>query len=186
MKTEIEKAKLEFVLPAASKNDVRDRMNCIYFDKVHNRIVASNGHILAVARHDLKSLDRSILVDAKTVRAAIKSNKSDQYIELDSKARMLGGVSFADRTIGYYSIDGQLPQNVEQTGEAAGFDFEYLTIAQKAFKKVVGGKFCHFAQNGEDNPAYITQEGLPDLLYIIMPVGGLIGLAEDNIFLESK
>jgi DNA polymerase III sliding clamp (beta) subunit (PCNA family) len=183
MKIEINRSKLEFVLPAASKNDARERMNCVYFDKEHNRIVASNGHILAVAKHDLKSLDRSMLIDAKAAKEALQNNKKEQYIELDSKAEVLGGVSFINKEIGYYDIDSNLPQNVEQTGEAAGFNFEYLTIAQKAFKKVVGERSCNFAQNGE-KPAYITQKGLPDLLYVVMPLRESTGLAKDNFFRE--
>jgi DNA polymerase III sliding clamp (beta) subunit (PCNA family) len=60
---------------AASKDETKPHLCCVYFDKENCSIVATDGHKLVYREKDLSKLPESLLVPANTIHLLLKRKK---------------------------------------------------------------------------------------------------------------
>lgn len=86
----VPKARIEL---ACSKDAMRYALNSVFLDKEANRLVASDGHIMAVVPADGCEGDTGGLVPIAAIKEARKASKTPQVI-LNGDARLADGRSF--------------------------------------------------------------------------------------------
>lgn len=191
----IQQSTLDAMLLIAAKNDIRYYLNGVYLEwnNVLTRAVGCDGHRLAVKQHFVEDNQGagSIIIPRDVIERLPKRPKNDAIVSItctgveDSKkwAIVAGGV-----TINFTPCEDRYPDwrrvthGIKTSGEAAGFNLDYLMSFEKAATILGGGKLrfggsrVRVHHNGRDG-AIITLDGIDGFAGVVMPLKEQVGSA---------
>ena len=151
IKTIIESSTLKSLLMFAGKGDIRYYLNTLHIEQGANGMyaVTTDGHTLMVVVLDNTPMEPArVLIDRDHVEAVLKTKA--KYVAIEQL--MDNQVKIGTMTVPI--ADGMFPDwrrvlRVEQTGEIAYYQPEYLDRVNKAGRTINGGKkFYLVRQNG--------------------------------------
>jgi len=191
----IQQSTLDAMLLIAAKNDIRYYLNGVYIEwnGAMTRAVGCDGHRLAVKQHAVENNQcaGSIIIPRDVIERLPKRPKNDALVQItctgveDSKkwAIVAGGV-----TINFTPYDDKYPDwrrvthGIKTSGEAAGFNLDYLMSFEKAGVILGGGKLraggsrVRVHHNGRDG-AIVTLDGIEGFAGVVMPLKDQAGSA---------
>jgi DNA polymerase-3 subunit beta len=191
----IQQSTLDAMLLIAAKNDIRYYLNGVYLEWDHERTraVGCDGHKLAVHYRFFQDNQGagSIIIPRDVIERLPKRPKNDAIVSItctgveDSKrwAIVAGGV-----TINFTPYDDKYPDwrrvthGIKTSGEAAGFNLDYLMSFEKAGVILGGGKLraggsrVRVHHNGAQG-AIVTLDGIEGFAGVIMPLREQVGSA---------
>jgi len=190
----IQQSTLDAMLLIAAKNDIRYYLNGVYLEWDHERTraVGCDGHKLAVHYQFFQDNQGagSIIIPRDVIERLPKRPKNDAIVSItctgleDSKrwAIVAGGV-----TINFTPYDDKYPDwrrvthGIKTSGEAAGFNLDYLMSFEKAGTILGGGKLrvgsrVRVHHNGRDG-AIVTLDGIEGFAGVVMPLKDQVGSA---------
>ena len=189
----IQQSTLDAMLLIAAKNDIRYYLNGVYIEwnNVLTRAVGCDGHRLAVKQHAVEDNQGagSVIIPRDVIERLPKRPKNDAIVSItctgveDSKrwAIVTGGVS-----INFTPYDDKYPDwrrvthGIKTSGEAAGFNLDYLMSFEKAGVILGGGKLraggsrVRVHHNGRDG-AIVTLDGINGFAGVVMPLREQVG-----------
>ena len=191
----IQQSTLDAMLLIAGKKDIRYYLNGVYLEwnNVLTRAVGCDGHRLAVineTRDDNQGAG-SIIIPRDVIERLPKRPKNDAIVSItctgveDSKrwAIVAGGV-----TINFTPCENRYPDwrrvthGIKTSGEAAGFNLDYLMSFEKAGVILGGGKLraggsrVRVHHNGAQG-AIVTLDGIDGFAGVVMPLKDQAGSA---------
>lgn len=190
----VKQSALDAMLLIAGKKDIRYYLNGVYLEwnNVLTRAVGCDGCMLAVKNewHDDNQGAGSIIIPRDVIERLPKRPKNDAIVSItctgveDSKrwAIVAGGVS-----INFTPCDANYPDwrrvthGIKTSGEAAGFNLDYLVAFEKAGAILGGGK-CRVGNrlrihhNGAQG-AIVTLDGIDGFAGVVMPLKDSVGSA---------
>ena len=191
----IQQSTLDAMLLIAAKNDIRYYLNGVYIEwnNALTRAVGCDGHRLAVKQQFVEDNAGagSIIIPRDVIERLPKRPKNDAIVSItctgveDSKrwAIVAGGV-----TINFTPYDDKYPDwrcvthGIKTSGEAAGFNLDYLMSFEKAGVILGGGKLraggsrVRVHHNGRDG-AIVTLDGIDGFAGVVMPLKEQAGSA---------
>jgi DNA polymerase-3 subunit beta len=190
----LKQSTLDAMLLIAGKKDVRYYLNGVSLEWNHEktRAIGCDGCALGVVSQFIEGNEGegSIILPRDVIERLPKRPKNDAIVSItctgvgDSKkwAIVTGGV-----VINFTPCDAQYPDwrrithGLKTSGEAAGFNVDYLVAFEKAGVIMGGGKLrvgsrLRLHHNGRDG-ALVTLDGLPDFAGVVMPLKEQAGSA---------
>jgi DNA polymerase III subunit beta len=190
----IKQSTLDAMLLIAGKKDIRYYLNGVYLEwnSTLTRAVGCDGHRLAVLNewHDDNAGAGSIIIPRDVIERLPKRPKNDAIVSItctgvdDNKrwAIVAGGV-----VINFAPYDDKYPDwrrvthGIKTSGEAAGFNIDYLVAFEKAGVILGGGKRGSLTRtrihhNGRDG-AIVTLDGIDGFAGVVMPLREQVGSA---------
>lgn len=191
----VKQSTLDAMLLIAGKKDIRYYLNGVYLEwnNVLTRAVGCDGHKLAVMNewHDDNQGAGSIIIPRDVIERLPKRPKNDTHVSItctgveDSKrwAIVAGGV-----VINFTPCDNAYPDwrrithGLKTSGEAAGFNLDYLMAYEKAGVILGGGKLraggsrVRVHHNGAQG-AIVTLDGIDGFAGVVMPLKEQVGSA---------
>jgi DNA polymerase-3 subunit beta len=190
----VKQSTLDAMLLIAGKKDIRYYLNGVYLEwnSTLTRAVGCDGHKLAVmneTRDDNQGAG-SIIIPRDVIERLPKRSNTNYVVSItctgveDNKrwAIVAAGVS-----VSFTPCDAKYPdwrrvsQGIKTSGEAAGFNLDYLVAFEKAGAILGGGK-CRVGNrtrihhNGRDG-AIITLDGIDGFAGVVMPLREQVGSA---------
>ena len=191
----VKQSTLDAMLLIAAKNDIRYYLNGVYIEwnNVLTRAVGCDGHRLAVKQQFVEDNQGagSIIIPRDVIERLPKRPKNDAIVSItctgveDSKkwAIVAGGV-----TINFTPCEDRYPDwrrvthGIKTSGEAAGFNLDYLMSFEKAGVILGGGKLraggsrVRVHHNGSQG-AIVTLDGIDGFAAVVMPLKDSVGSA---------
>jgi DNA polymerase-3 subunit beta len=191
----IQQSTLDAMLLIAGKQDIRYYLNGVYIEwnNVLTRAVGCDGHRLAVKQQFVgdNAGAGSIIIPRDVIERLPKRPKNDAIVSItctgvdDSKkwAIVAGGV-----VVNFTPYDDKYPDwrrvshGIKTSGEAAGFNLDYLMSFEKAGVILGGGKLraggsrVRVHHNGRDG-AIVTLDGIDGFAGVVMPLKEQVGSA---------
>jgi DNA polymerase-3 subunit beta len=191
----VKQSTLDAMLLIAGKKDIRYYLNGVYLEwnNVLTRAVGCDGHKLAVlneTQNDNQGAG-SVIIPRDVIERLPKRPKNDAIVSItctgvdDSKrwAIVAGGVS-----INFAPYDDKYPDwrrvthGLKTSGDAAGFNLDYLLSFEKAGVILGGGKLraggsrVRVHHNGAQG-AIVTLDGIDGFAGVVMPLREQVGSA---------
>jgi DNA polymerase-3 subunit beta len=181
----IKQSTLDAMLLIAGKKDIRYYLNGVYLEwnSTLTRAVGCDGHKLAVmneARDDNQGAG-SIIIPRDVIERLPKRSNIDHFLIIRQNDAGAWEIHAGGHlTINFTPCDAQYPdwrrvsQGIKTSGEAAGFNIDYLVAFEKAGAILGGGK-CRVGNrtrihhNGRDG-AIVTLDGIENFAGVIMPL----------------
>lgn len=191
----VKQSTLDAMLLIAGKKDIRYYLNGVYLEwnNVLTRAVGCDGHKLAVMNewHDDNQGAGSVIIPRDVIERLPKRPKNDTHVSItctgveDSKkwAIVAGGV-----VINFTPCDNAYPDwrrithGLKTSGDAAGFNLDYLMAYEKAGVIMGGGKLraggsrVRVHHNGAQG-AIVTLDGIDGFAGVVMPLKEQVGSA---------
>jgi DNA polymerase-3 subunit beta len=191
----VKQSTLDAMLLIAGKKDIRYYLNGVYLEwnNVLTRAVGCDGHRLAVKQQFVEDNQSagSIIIPRDVIERLPKRPKNDAIVSItctgveDNKrwAIVAGGVS-----INFTPCEDRYPDwrrvthGIKTSGEAAGFNLDYLMSFEKAGVILGGGKLraggsrVRVHHNGSQG-AIVTLDGIDGFAGVVMPLREQAGSA---------
>ena len=190
----VKQSTLDAMLLIAGKKDLRYYLNglSIEWNNELTRVIGCDGCALGVHSQVIEGNEGegSIIIPRDVIERLPKRPKHDAIVSItctgvgDSKkwAIVAGGV-----VINFTPCDNAYPDwrrithGLKTSGEAAGFNLDYLLAFEKAGVIMGGGKLrvgsrVRVHHNGRDG-ALVTLDGAPDFAGVVMPLKEQVGSA---------
>lgn len=161
---------------SAAKKDIRENLNYVYLDRDNDRLLATDGHILAVVPAQCADDDVSGYVSVDAIKAARKANKHDATIKANGSLAVVNGPTFdrPDPGLPFPDIDRVIP---EVTGDPdIALNAKLLLQLAEAISDTPN-RIVHlrFARNSAgdicgSSAVHVTSGNNPDNFGVIMPV----------------
>jgi DNA polymerase-3 subunit beta len=164
----------------SAKQDCRWYLNgvCVEVLKHQVRLIATNGHIMAVAYQvrddDTIAIHDTQLIIPSAAVAVFAKEKGDLILDVPAGVstctlKNLGGLEFV-----FTPVDGKFPDYRRVlpssfSGQTAQFNGEYIALFDKAAKKIYGRKFSPSIAHNGDGSAMVRGVN-ENFIGIIMPV----------------
>lgn len=188
MQFTIDQNSLNAMLTLAAKKDIRYYLNGLHieFTPEFTRVIACDGHKLGIYQKAVDSFNigcGSITIPREVIENLPKNAGLLEFAQFDANLWQLtaGSVSlkFAPCDSKYPDFRRVVDQANKTSGEAAGFNLDYLNQFEKcgnllAGRKVKMGNRVRIHHNGQ-NGALITLNGLPNFAGIVMPLRDSVG-----------
>lgn len=184
----IDQNSLNAMLLLAAKKDIRYYLNGLHieFAPEFTRVVACDGHKLGVYQKAVDSFNvgfGSLTIPRDVIENLPKNAGLLEFAQIDANLWQLtaGSVSlkFAPCDSKYPDFRRVVDQANKTSGEAAGFNLDYLNQFEKcgnllAGRKIKMGNRIRIHHNSS-NGALITLNGLPNFAGIVMPLRDSVG-----------
>jgi DNA polymerase-3 subunit beta len=184
----IDQNSLNAMLILAAKKDIRYYLNGLHieFAPEFTRVVACDGHKLGIYQKAVDSFNvgfGSLTIPREVIENLPKNAGLLEFMQIDANLWQLtaGSVSlkFAPCDSKYPDFRRVVDQANKTSGEAAGFNLDYLNEFEKcgnllAGRKIKMGNRIRIHHNGS-NGALITLNGLPNFAGIVMPLRDSVG-----------
>lgn len=188
MQFTIDQNSLNAMLVLAAKKDIRYYLNGLHieFTPEFTRVIACDGHKLGIYQKAVDSFNigcGSITIPREVIENLPKNAGLLEFTQIDANLWQLtaGSVSlkFAPCDSKYPDFRRVVDQANKTSGEAAGFNLDYLNQFEKcgnllAGRKIKMGNRVRIHHNGQ-NGALITLNGLPNFAGIVMPLRDSVG-----------
>lgn len=188
MQFTIDQNSLNAMLTLAAKKDIRYYLNGLHieFTPEFTRVIACDGHKLGIYQKAVDSFNigcGSITIPREVIENLPKNAGLLEFTQIDANLWQLtaGSVSlkFAPCDSKYPDFRRVVDQANKTSGEAAGFNLDYLNQFEKcgnllAGRKIKMGNRVRIHHNGH-NGALITLNGLPNFAGIVMPLRDSVG-----------
>ena len=188
MQFTIDQNSLNAMLVLAAKKDIRYYLNGLHieFTPEFTRVIACDGHKLGIYQKAVDSFNigcGSITIPREVIENLPKNAGLLEFTQIDANLWQLtaGSVSlkFAPCDSKYPDFRRVVDQANKTSGEAAGFNLDYLNQFEKcgnllAGRKIKVGNRVRIHHNGQ-NGALITLNGLPNFAGIVMPLRDSVG-----------
>ena len=188
MQFTIDQNSLNALLVLAAKKDIRYYLNGLHieFTPEFTRVIACDGHKLGIYQKAVDSFNigcGSITIPREVIENLPKNAGLLEFAQFDANLWQLtaGSVSlkFAPCDSKYPDFRRVVDQANKTSGEAAGFNLNYLNEFEKcgnllAGRKIKIGNRVRIHHNGQ-NGALITLNGLPNFAGIVMPLRDSVG-----------
>ena len=188
MQFTIDQNSLNAMLVLAAKKDIRYYLNGLHieFTPEFTRVIACDGHKLGIYQKAVDSFNigcGSITIPREVIENLPKNAGLLEFAQFDANLWQLtaGSVSlkFAPCDSKYPDFRRVVDQANKTSGEAAGFNLNYLNEFEKcgnllAGRKIKIGNRVRIHHNGQ-NGALITLNGLPNFAGIVMPLRDSVG-----------
>jgi DNA polymerase-3 subunit beta len=184
----IKQSTLDAMLLLAGKKDIRYYLNGLYIEyaPAFTRVIACDGHKLGIYQAAAENTDSgSLIIPRDVIENLPKGNKEFLLgftkLEAGSQWQIITGaasVNFAPCE-GTYPDFRRVVNKTGTTGEAAGFNLEYLNQFEKAGNLLAGSKIktgCRIRlhHNGQ-NGAMIVLNGVENFAGVVMPLRDSVG-----------
>jgi DNA polymerase-3 subunit beta len=184
----IKQSTLDAMLLLAGKKDIRYYLNGLYIEyaPAFTRVVGCDGHKLGIYQAAAENTGSgSLIIPRDVIENLPKGNKAFllgfTQLETGSQWQIITGaasVNFAPCE-GTYPDFRRVAQGVKTSGEAGGFNVEYLSQFEKCGNLLAGsrskaGNRVRIHHNGQ-NGALITLNGLPNFAGVLMPLRDSVG-----------
>lgn len=188
MQFTIDQNSLNAMLVLAAKKDIRYYLNGLHieFTPEFTRVIACDGHKLGIYQKAVDSFNigcGSITIPREVIENLPKNAGLLEFTQIDANLWQLtaGSVSlkFAPCDSKYPDFRRVVDQANKTSGEAAGFNLDYLNQFEKcgnllAGRKIKMGNRVRIHHNGQ-NGALITLNGLPNFAGVLMPLRDSVG-----------
>jgi len=188
MQFTIDQNSLNALLVLAAKKDIRYYLNGLHieFAPEFTRVIACDGHKLGIYQKAVDSFNigcGSITIPREVIENLPKNAGLLEFTQIDANLWQLtaGSVSlkFAPCDSKYPDFRRVVDQANKTSGEAAGFNLDYLNQFEKccnlfAGRKIKTGTQVRIHHNGQ-NGALITLNGLPNFAGVLMPLRDSVG-----------
>ena len=188
MQFTIDQNSLNAMLVLAAKKDIRYYLNGLHieFAPEFTRVIACDGHKLGIYQKAVDSFNigcGSITIPREVIENLPKNAGLLEFAQFDANLWQLtaGSVSlkFAPCDSKYPDFRRVVDQANKTSGEAAGFNLDYLNQFEKcgnllAGRKIKMGNRVRIHHNGQ-NGALTTLNGLPNFAGIVMPLRDSVG-----------
>lgn len=180
MQLDILKSHTQASIQFAADNDIRYYLNSVYIETGPRGalLIATNGHILSVARIHAEPLPESNIIIPRSMVEKIKAPKKGNpcvtltYDDTGEKREIT--LKDGDSQVSMIEVDGKYPDwrrviPDSLTGETACYDFKYLACCQKA-AEILGNRYCAILHNG--NSPGVVDFSNDGFMAIVMPMRG--------------
>lgn len=188
MQFTIDQNSLNAMLVLAAKKDIRYYLNGLHieFTPEFTRVIACDGHKLGIYQKAVDSFNigcGSITIPREVIENLPKNAGLLEFTQIDANLWQLtaGSVSlkFAPCDSKYPDFRRVVDQANKTSGEAAGFNLDYLNQFEKCGNLLAGSKLkignrVRIHHNGQ-NGALVTLNGLPNFAGIVMPLRDSVG-----------
>lgn len=192
MQFTIDQNSLNAMLTLAAKKDIRYYLNGLHieFTPEFTRVIACDGHKLGIYQKAVDSFNigcGSITIPREVIENLPKNAGLLTFTKCDANATgwTISGLPNNGLSV-FQQCDSKYPdfrrvvdQANKTSGEAAGFNLDYLNQFEKcgnllAGRKIKMGNRVRIHHNGQ-NGALITLNGLPNFAGIVMPLRDSVG-----------
>ena len=187
----IQQSTLDAMLLIAAKNDIRYYLNGVYieWDYERTRAVGCDGHKLAVHYQFIEGNAGagSIIIPRDVIERLPKQSSVAYEIQIIQNEAGAWAIHAAGVSVSFTPCDATYPDwrrvshGIKTSGEAAGFDIDYLVAFEKAGAILGGGK-CRIGNrlrihhNGAQG-AIVTLDGIDGFAGVVMPLKEQVGSA---------
>jgi hypothetical protein len=156
--TSIEISTIKALLLFAGKKDMRFYLNSLHIEQSANGTfaVASNGHVLAIARIDSEAREpASITIDRQYIDG-LKSSYAVSFEQVDNATVKIGvvGTSLTVPVLDAKYPDWRRVVSAKQTGERAYFHPDYAAMVNKAGQTIRKNKIPYVIQQNGNSVGY--------------------------------
>jgi DNA polymerase-3 subunit beta len=187
----VKQSTLDAMLLIAGKKDIRYYLNGVYLEWDHERTraVGCDGHKLAVHYQFIEGNAGagSIIIPRDVIERLPKRSSVAYEIQIIQNQAGAWAIHAAGVSVSFTPCDATYPDwrrvshGIKTSGEAAGFDIDYLVAFEKAGAILGGGK-CRIGNrlrihhNGAQG-AIVTLDGIEGFAGVIMPLREQVGSA---------
>jgi DNA polymerase-3 subunit beta len=188
----IQQSTLDAMLLIAGKKDIRYYLNGVYIEwnNVLTRAVGCDGHRLAVKQHFVEDNQGagSIIIPRDVIERLPKRQSVGAMVQLTQNEAGAWAIQAGDIFINFTPCDATYPDwrrvthGIKTSGEAAGFNLDYLMSFEKAGTILGGGKLraggsrVRVHHNGAQG-AIVTLDGIDGFAGVVMPLKEQVGSA---------
>ena len=173
---QIDKKQIQAALLFAAKKDIRYYLNAVLVETTpgETRLVATDGHALLVQRYAAVNAETVSVVIPRDVLEGVKGGGHIVGVRDALGWSLIDGntrTAFTPTDGQYLDYRRLLRATKAQSGDtsAGHFNPEFLVKYQKAARILGSKEYPFIRQAGEKNGAFVTTQGLPDFLGVIMP-----------------
>lgn len=166
------------ILKVAANKDVRFYLNGIHLDAETNSVVATNGHMLVVARPYNCTIGKSAIIPRDALERASKGAKPDDEILITDKIEVVRGEE-AISIVPFTPIDDRYPEVTkviprQLSGGVAQINIEYLDALQTVLQSFSPNNrgMAEVHHNGATNAALVTLSSVQNAFGVVMPFRG--------------